>query len=272
MLRERVAVVLFLFPTIIWIVVCGGWLYALAITFLLTFAGWEFGILFRQYGFRPSIPLLLSGVSLLCISRFLGGLPLSSTLLTGLCLIAMVWHLVDYERGASRSGTDFAITLAGMVYVGWIGSFLISLRTMQDGLWWLLIALPAVWLADAAAYLVGKRWGKHRLVPRLSPKKTWEGYLAGISVGSLTGVGLAYLWMFTTGISSTLTGIGGFVIGTVLSVLAVMGDLGISMVKREIKVKDTGSLIPGHGGVLDRLDSWIWAGVLGFYLVGWIAF
>jgi phosphatidate cytidylyltransferase len=271
MLRERVAIVLFLFPTIIWIVVCGGWLYASAIAILLALAGSEFGMLFRRYGFRPSIPLLLIGIPFLCIFRFLGGIPLSSISLTGLCLIAMIWHLVDYERGASRSGTDFAITLAGLFYVGWIGSFLISLRTMQDGMWWLLIALPSVWLADATAYFVGRRWGKHKLAPRLSPKKTWEGYLAGIPIGSLAGLGLAGLWMFTGSASSRLTSINGFIIGIVLSVLAVMGDLGISMIKREMQVKDTGSLIPGHGGVLDRLDSWIWAGVLGFYLVGWIA-
>lgn len=271
MLRERVAVVLLLIPAIIWIVYCGGWLFAVAMAFLLTLAGWEFGLLFREHGFRPSVPLLLVGVPSLCLARYLGDFSLSTTWLTGLCLMAMIWHLMDYEGGASRSGTDFAITVAGFVYVGWIGSFLISLRCMQDGLWWLLVALPAVWLADAAAYFAGRRWGRHRLVPRLSPKKTWEGYLAGILVGSLSGMGLACLWRFGAGPFSSLTASGGLILGLVLSVLAVMGDLGVSMIKREMGVKDTGSLIPGHGGVLDRLDSWIWAGVLGFYLVGWVS-
>jgi phosphatidate cytidylyltransferase len=190
--------------------------------------------------------------------------------LSVLILFAMTWHLVDFEKGSSRSGTDFAITISGIVYLGWIGSYLISLRGLEDGIWWFFTALPAVWLADSAAFLIGKWIGRHPLAPRLSPKKTWEGYLAGIITGALSGFLLVLLWRVGAGTTSTITPIRGFIVGAVLSTLAPLGDLGVSMIKREIQVKDSGDLIPGHGGALDRLDTWIWAGVLGFYLIPWL--
>jgi phosphatidate cytidylyltransferase len=92
----------------------------------------------------------------------------------------MAYHLFQYERGSQRAGTDFAVTLSGILYIGWLGAYLISLRRLPDGLWWLLTVLPAVWLADTGAYLVGSRFGRHKMTPRLSPKKSWEGYLGGI--------------------------------------------------------------------------------------------
>jgi phosphatidate cytidylyltransferase len=181
----------------------------------------------------------------------------------------MTWHLVDYERGAEKSGSDFAITLGGVVYLGWIGSYLISLRQIADGRWWFLVAMPSVWLADSSAYFIGKWIGKHRLSPRLSPKKTWEGYIAGIIIGGLTGLGFTYIWKIGAGNMSSLDPQIGLITGLIISILAPLGDLGISMFKREINVKDTGNLLPGHGGALDRIDSWIWAGVIGYYVISW---
>jgi len=271
MLRERVAIVLLLFPILVWMVADGGWFFATAIAIILALAAREFGQLFRVSQFKPSLPLLIIGTGALSIARFLGGFEVSIPVFTFLCLLAMSWHLVDYELGASRSGTDFAITVTGMVYLGWIGSYLISLRSIPDGKWWFLIALPTVWLADAAAYFVGGWVGRHRLSSRLSPKKTWEGYLSGIIAGAVSGILFALLWRVGAGTSSMITPLRGLLVGGSLAILTPLGDLGISMIKREIQVKDTGNILPGHGGVLDRLDSWIWAGVLGFYLIQWIS-
>jgi len=271
MLRERVAIVILLFPVVAWVIADGGWLFAGAIAMVLALAAKEFGQLFRIYQFQPSLPLLVIGTLLLTVLRFLGGIDGSASLFTLLCLLAMVWHLIDFERGAPRSGTDFAITITGMVYLGWIGSYLISIRGLEDGIWWFFTALPAVWLADAAAFFVGRWIGRHRLAPRLSPNKTWEGYLAGILAGALSGLLFAFLWRVGAGTSSSITPIRGLIVGAILSTLAPLGDLGVSMIKREIQVKDSSDLLPGHGGALDRLDTWIWAGVLGFYIIPWLA-
>lgn len=270
MLRERVAVILIILPFLLLVVVGGGWWYVFAISGVLCLAVVEFGLMFRGHGLRPALPLLVLGVIVLGITRFLFDFKYTPLLFASFCLTSLVWHLIDYERGAAHSGTDFALTTAGVLYVGFVGSYLISLRFLPEGLWWLLVSLISIWLADAAAYVFGRVAGRHKLSKRLSPNKTWEGYLSGIVIGTLGTAGLTMLWRTCAGSGSALTPTRGLIVGFVISVLAPLGDLGISMFKRELKVKDTGSLVPGHGGVLDRLDSMIWAGVLGFYVISWL--
>lgn len=270
MLRERLLVTLLFLPVLIWIIATGGWLFAGGVALALGLAAAEYGLLFRSAGLRPALQLLVGGVALLALARMGMQLEWLVLSLTGLALAAVAWHLFDYERGAHRSGTDFAVTLAGIVYLGWVGGYLISLRLLPEGQWWILIALPTVWLADSAAYLVGRWKGKRPLTPRLSPKKTWEGYLAGVVVGAAAGAGLAALWRVAAGPESSLTVLRGLVVGSAIGIISPLGDLGVSMIKREMKVKDSGTLLAGHGGALDRLDSWLWAGVLGYYAVLWL--
>ena len=270
MLRERLLVTLLLLPILIWILARGGWLFAGAVALVLGLAAAEYGLLFRNAGLRPSLQLLVIGVAMLVLARAGLTLEWQALSLTGLTLMALTWHLLDYERGALHSATDFAVTVSGLLYLGWIGGYLVLLRSLPEGQWWILIALPAVWIADSAAYLVGSWKGKHPLTPRLSPKKTWEGYLAGVLFGGAAGVGLAGLWRIGAGPDSALTVVRGLVVGGLVAILSPLGDLGISMIKRQMKVKDTGTLFAAHGGALDRLDSWLWAGVLGYYMVGWL--
>jgi phosphatidate cytidylyltransferase len=267
MLRERVAIALLLLPLIAWVIGDGGWLFGLGVTLVLSLAVSEFGLIFQHAGQRPALPLLIAGVILLSLSRFMLDFRLDAIILAGLILLAMAWHALDYEHGAVLSGTDFALTVAGLVYVGWIGAYFISLRGMADGLWWFMIALPAVWAADSAAYLAGHRFGHHRLAPRLSPKKSTEGYVAGICGAALAGWGLTLLWQIGAGPNSTLLPARGLLLGIVIGTVAPIGDLGISLFKRQLGIKDTGRLLPGHGGALDRIDSWLWAGVIGYFLV-----
>lgn len=267
MLRERIVVTLLLLPAAFWVIATGGWLFTAGVALVLGLAAAEFAGLFRSQGLRPAAGLVIAGVVALIVGRQADGFVSGAVLLAGLALALMTWHLIDYERGAPRSGTDFAVSLGGAVYLGWIGGYLISLRALPDGLWWLLTALPAVWVGDSAAYFIGRAWGRHRLAPRLSPKKSWEGYLAGIAGAAAAGAGFAALWIVAAGPDSTLSPDIGLWIGLVLGVVTPLGDLGISMIKREVQIKDSGTLLPGHGGALDRLDSWLWAGVLGYYLV-----
>lgn len=266
MLRQRVLVTLILLPIGLLIFGVGGWLFAAAMALVVGLAGREYARLFRLGGLRPSTFLLVVGSAALVLARQASGFDSSPALLAALALLSLTWHLIDYERGASRSGTDFGVTLGGVVYLGWIGAYLVSLRGLPDGLWWLLISLPAVWIGDSAAYFVGRAVGRHKMTPRLSPKKSWEGYAAGVVGAALAGAGLAALYTVGFQAAPTITVTAGLILGLVLGLVTPLGDVGISMMKREMQVKDSGTLLPGHGGVLDRIDSWLWAGVLGYYL------
>jgi len=267
MLRQRVIISVLFLPILIWLIVRGGWLYVSVVALVLGLAASEFGQLFRRADLRPSTPLLIAGVVALVIARFWLDAGQTSALLASIALLGMIWHVVDYERGAPRSGTDFAVTLAGIFYLGWIGAYLVSLRLLPEGQWWVLTALPVVWIADSAAYFIGRRFGRRPLAPRLSPNKTWEGYLSGVLTGTLAGAALALLFASFGG---KVDAIGGAIVGFLVATIAPFGDLGISMFKREMNAKDTGTLLFAHGGALDRIDSWLWAGVLGFYAVVWL--
>ncbi len=105
--------------------------------------------------------------------------------------------------------------------------------------------------------------------PPLESQKTWEGYLGGILVGTLGTALLAYGLVFLAGPESVLTPLRGALLGFILSALTILGDLGESMFKRQVGIKDSSNLIPGHGGVFDRIDSWLWAGVIGYYVILW---
>ncbi len=247
-------------------IIFGGPYYYLLITLLLGIAAWEFQNIFCSVDCKASQPVLIGGVVLIALSRaFLPGIAIS--LLTFSILVAMAWHLIDYERGRKTAATDFTFTTTGIVYIGWIGAYLIDIRNLDNGLWWLLLVLPAIWIADMAAFFVGSRWGRHALSPRLSPKKTWEGYLAGIFFGTILTAGLAALWHFVG--SQTITWWKGLILGGLLSILTTLGDLGESMFKRQAGVKDASNIIPGHGGVLDRIDSWVWGAALGYFSIIW---
>jgi phosphatidate cytidylyltransferase len=263
MLRERLAVSLLLLPLAFWIISDGGALYLAGVAFALGVAAREYGALFREHGQRPAGFLVIAAVLALSAARFLTGFELDAAVLAVAILAAMAWHLVDFERGAERSATDFALTVTGIVYIGFLGAFLISLRRLPDGTWWFLTALPSVWVADSAAYMVGSAVGRRRLAPLLSPNKTWEGYLAGIVAGGAAGWAFAHLW--ANAASGAFRPQAGLPLGLVLASLTTLGDLGMSMIKRQIRVKDSGRFLPGHGGALDRIDSWLWAGVLGYF-------
>jgi phosphatidate cytidylyltransferase len=265
---KRVLVVLVLLPVGLGLIYLGGWAYSGFVSLMLGFATYEFARLFMADDFEPALWLSVGGTLFVSAGRAAFGVEGSAAVLS-LCILAcLTYHLIAFERGRNRAASDFTITVAAILYLGWIGAYMISLRNLPDGLWWVLTILPAVWLADTAAYLVGARIGKHKMTKRLSPKKSWEGYLAGI-LASIIGTTLLVMLWKNLGAGETLTPLRGALIAVVLSILSVLGDLGESMIKRQIGVKDSGHLLPGHGGIFDRVDSWLWGGVIGFY---WITF
>lgn len=264
MLVKRLLVVNILIPAFVLFVVLGGWLYSVLILSSLVWAAWEYWRIFREGGYSPSLAVLIAGVTALALGRAVWSLQYSDIILSASVLTGMTAHVLGYERGKPRAAVDFGITLGGILYLGWLGSYLVSLRNLPNGMWWTLLVLPSVWLADSGAYLIGRRFGKHRLAPRVSPGKTWEGYFGGILFGAVGAVLLALLWQLKV---AEITPLKGLIIGLALAVLTPLGDLGESLFKRQFGVKDSGNVLPGHGGIMDRIDSWLWAAVIGYYLV-----
>ncbi|HVN54326.1 MAG TPA: phosphatidate cytidylyltransferase [Anaerolineaceae bacterium] len=267
MLADRLKVVIILIPIGVGVIALGGIPYTIAVVVILGLAAWEYVNLFRKGGMAPSMALVVSGVVALTLQRAWMGFAGVDIALSILTLLAIVFHMVAYERGAEHAATDFGVTLGGILYIGWLGAYLVSLRFLPDGLWWVLLVLPSVWLADGGAYFIGRRFGRHPLTQRLSPNKTWEGYLGGVVTGMVSGLLLAALWSSR---SPAMTPLRGALVGFILAVETPLGDLGESMLKRQFGVKDASHLIPGHGGVLDRIDTWLWAGVIGYYLAIWV--
>jgi len=273
-LRDRLAVSVLLIPAALVVIELGGWLFTVAVLALLAQAAREYTRLFVHTRFRPAVALVMGGVLLMVAAEQWPGLNPGGGLPTVLVLAAVTWHLVDYERRAPASGTDFVITLGGIFYLGWLGRYFVALRALPDGLWWLVAALTSMWLADTGAYafgrLLGRRLVRRPMAPRLSPKKTWEGYAGSVLCGGLAGAGLGVFWSLGAGPGSALTWQAAGVLGLLVGAVGPLGDLGVSMIKRQSGAKDTGKLIAGHGGALDRIDSWLVAVPLGYYFAIWI--
>lgn len=268
MLRTRLITAGVLIPVFIACVYWGSWpLTALALL-LLTLAEIEFCNLMRLGGFQPCWAF---GVGLVWLFLLDAQWPNRGLLQPGLVLVlfsALGWQLL--HRRCSPVA-DWALAIASGLYLGLCGAHLVRLRALEDGLWWTMTAVPSILLADTGAYAIGRRWGRHKMAPILSPGKTWEGYAAGVVVGGLLTAGLASLWRLGAGADSALNGWQGLVLGLMIGAIAPLGDLAVSMVKRFAGVKDSGRAIPGHGGALDRVDSALWAVVIGYYYVLWIA-
>lgn len=173
-------------------------------------------------------------------------------------LLALCFLLFAYNF--SQSGPSAKLTIFGVIYISFALSIMVWLRGSENGLYHFCTLLFIVWASDIAAYFTGRTFGGPKLAPVISPKKTWSGFF-GSSVGAgLVAAGMACPWM-TSNLGMTGETIGGmgwigyFVMGFVLAMLGQMGDLFISIFKRHFGVKDTGALIPGHGGILDRIDA-----------------
>lgn len=270
MLRTRVIVAAILLPIGLALIYIGGWAFSGFVTIIVGLAAWEYGRIFRGSELQPSLVIAVAGAAGLALGRAWNGFDSAPILFSAILITAMIYHMVTYERGRDQAGTDFAITISAAFYIGWLGAYLISIRSLPEGFWWLLLVLPIVWLADSGAYFIGRAFGKRKLSPRLSPKKTWEGYLGGVVFGTLGAVGLAYLWQIWAGSEFSITYLQAGMLGLLLSTITTLGDLGESMIKRQSGVKDSSNLIPGHGGVFDRIDSWLWAALIGYYFIIWV--
>jgi phosphatidate cytidylyltransferase len=252
-------------------IIYGGLFYFLLLTVILVGAAWEYVRLFRAVQSEPSEIVTVGGVLVVTTARFFFA-DVAIPALVLLVLVAMAIHLFAFERGRDQAALDFAVTVAGIVYIGWLGSYLLDLRSMPDGVWWWFIVLPIVWGGDTGAYSLGAVYGKHKMTPRLSPKKSWEGFFAGVFTSVLVGAFFAYAFssLGSRPLGGMINPLQGGLLGLVIGVLAPLGDLGESMLKRQGGVKDSSNFFPGHGGFLDRIDSWIWGAVIGYFMIQYL--
>ena len=270
MLAKRILVIILLLPIAVAAIYLGGWWFTGVVALILGLAAWEYVRLFSAGGLQPAGWLVILGTVLFVLARALDGFDSADWMVSLAVLSAMTVHLIAFERGRKQAATDFGVTLGGVFYLGWIGAYLISLRMLPEGEWWVLLALPIVWLADSFAYLVGSKIGRHKMTTRLSPNKSWEGFVAGIVGGVLGGALLALAWGYLGADTQVITPLRGAILGVILSLTTVLGDLGVSMIKRQVGIKDSGNLLPGHGGAFDRIDTWLWAGVISYYTIVWL--
>jgi phosphatidate cytidylyltransferase len=176
---------------------------------------------------------------------------ISPLLVVILLILAILVMAVSQDLSSAISKVGGA--LFGILFIGFLLAYVSLIRNMPDGRVWVLFLIITVWAGDIFALLGGSFFGKHKLYPKISPNKTFEGLAAAI-VGSIV-LALAFSWLFIPNLktgSCTLLAVG-------VTILGQLGDFTESMVKRSAQVKDSGTLIPGHGGMLDRLDSFLFS-------------
>lgn len=249
----------------------GGWWFTMMIALILGLAAFEYVQLFISGGWQPSGILVVMGVTAIVVARFKGGFVHDQWLLPALVFLSMGAHMLAYERGRTQAATDLGVTLGGIFYIGLLGSYFMPLRNLADGEWWILVVLPAVWLADSGAYFIGSKFGRSKMTPRLSPNKSWEGYFGGIAV-AVVGTPLLVQWYYQLGLNpeGEITLGRAAILGVLMGIIPTLGDLGESMIKRQMGKKDSGTLLPGHGGMFDRIDSWLWAAPFGYFAILWL--
>lgn len=212
----------------------------------------ELDVVFRGRGWRVATPVAL-GVSLVLVFGAYANGPSAQSL--GLVLLlfgAVTWTLLDRGRPVGRGVQGVAASIGGTVlmtlWVPFLASYAGLLLARAEGRWLVLATVGLTVAADVAAFAFGNRFGRHRLAPTVSPAKTWEGFTGGVlTVAVVAALVVSRLPGFD--LSTALA------LAVVVAVAATVGDLGESMLKRDFGVKDLGTIVPGHGGIMDRADA-----------------
>ncbi len=273
-----------LVPSILYLIVRGGLFFLAGVIVLVLLALREFYQLIEAKGAQPQVGLGLAAGAALPVVAYVGNEYHATILMTAVLLVVMVVQIGKAqisEALASISGTFF-----GVFYVGWLLSHAVVLRFFPDvvatkwgplaaaanhseaGTFYLLFTVTTVVLCDVGAYFAGRAWGRHKLAPTISPGKTVEGALGGIVLG--TAAGLAAKGSFELFWPELSRGLGwGMAVGfaVLLAMAGIVGDLVESLLKRDAQIKDAGRLLPGMGGILDRIDSNLLAIPVMYYLL-----
>ena len=186
--------------------------------------------------------------------------------ITATTLVSLIALLL--RRSGEKAFRDWAWTIVGALYVGWMLSYWLNLRGLEDGRDWVYLAMLTTFANDTGAYFIGRARGKHKLAPAISPTKTWEGAIGGLVSAMLAAIVVAAILSLISPFALEYWQI--ILLGFLVSLFAHLGDLSESLLKRNMAVKESGTLLPGHGGILDRFDSLIFVGAVVYYYAVWV--
>jgi phosphatidate cytidylyltransferase len=256
-LASRVLVAVVGLPVVLALVYVGGWWLFALVAVAAVLALHEFALMTRSL--RPVTLAAYAGALLTLFGAQLGGLDWTVAGFVTTLLLAFVLHWVGQTRQSAT--VAIAATVLGTAWIGLCLAHLLLLRdTPNHGRLATFAVLLAVWAGDIGAFFAGRLIGRHKLAPALSPGKTWEGFV----FGTLATVFVGFVTLYKQHFISITDSI---ILGLVISVAGPLGDLFESGMKRDMQVKDSGRLLGGHGGVLDRLDAPLFAFVAAFYLL-----
>lgn len=251
----------FVYVTVSILCIMGGELSTVLLLCVLSgIAAGEFFYMLRSDAKLPNELLGTMAAVAYPISVWQFGMP-GALVVTGALLVALLVWYVFWTR--ARIG-DVGVSFFGAAYTGLLLSSLIVVRQAVPGFWGGVLVVGifcSVWANDSFAYLVGSKLGKHKLAPRISPKKSWEGFVGGL----LGSVVIWYALSFIPGVEMSIAQAVAF--GMTCGLAGVLGDLAESRIKRNSGVKDSGTIMPGHGGILDRCDSLFLASVVAAVLL-----
>jgi phosphatidate cytidylyltransferase len=271
---KRILTALILIPVVLLLVFLwpqSSWLFTLAVAVVATFAAWEFLGLAQNSGANPPrIAVLVAILALFACNLIWDQRDHTAAIVVVLSLALLVY--CTFFRPVDLMLADASTSIFCFLYIGTTLITLPSLREEANGPSLVAFLLCVVWAGDMAALYIGRAWGRHKMAPSLSPNKSWEGALGSI-VGSLlvTGalLGLAHLLMtewdkaWLSYPENVWYWLG---LAVIINIAAQVGDLAESALKRSAGVKDSGSLLPGHGGVLDRIDALLLAAPVLWYV------
>ena len=256
-LVSRVLVALVGVPVVLLIVWAGGWWLFALLGVAAVLALHEYSLMIRTL--RPVILAAYTGALLSLLGAQLGGLDWTAAGFLTTMVLAFLLHWIATTRQSAT--VAIAATVLGAGWIGLCLAHLVLLREIpHDGKLATFTVLIAVWAGDIGAFFAGRMIGRHKLAPALSPGKTWEGFL----FGTATTIFVAFVALYKEDYLSIPQSI---LLGAVIAVAAPLGDLFESALKRDMQVKDSGRLLAAHGGVLDRIDSLLFAAVASYYLL-----
>ncbi|MFC1940109.1 phosphatidate cytidylyltransferase [Chloroflexota bacterium] len=277
MLKKRTVTALCGIPPLVAVVWFGEPLFTIMLVAWGTLAALEFYRLVTAAKVPPLTYFGLAWVIFFIVSRnswvidhlppYLSESRLAPLLLTSAVVLSLIWLLRRPQKENTFAG--WAWTIAGILYIGWLLGYLVALRDLDTNrTWqsWVFLALFATFASDTAALFTGRAIGRHRLAPRISPGKTWEGTVGGV----VAAIIVSLLFTLPTPFLLTLSWQQAVLLGLLASIFGQLGDLVESLLKRSMGVKDSSKLVPGHGGFLDRMDSVVFAGVVVYYYVVWV--